>query len=207
MTPPAADFEEVGLRDGARVAIRPIDRADKALVAAAFAALSPDSRYRRFFTPLETLDEQWLRYLTEVDHHDHEALLAIEPETGTCVGVARFIRVETEVAEPAVAVADRWQRRGLGTALLERLADRARAEGIGRFSGTMLAENHKAIRLVEQLGAGAALERDRTEVRFEIELPERDGLGSALGELLRAVAAGLLAPARALAPRSQARDE
>jgi RimJ/RimL family protein N-acetyltransferase len=206
MTRPAPSDEEVRLRDGSRIAIRPIGPGDKALIAAAFAALSPESRYRRFFTPLETLDEQQLRYLTEVDHHDHEALIAIDPETGTCVGVARFIRIDAEVAEPAVAVADRWQRRGVGTALLERLADRARTEGIGRFSGTMLAENHKAIRLVEQLGDGA-LERDRTEVHFEVELPERGGLGSALDELLRAVAAGLLAPARALLPRSQARDE
>jgi GNAT superfamily N-acetyltransferase len=206
MTPPPATIDEVRLRDGARVAIRPIDAADKARVAAAFAELSPESRYRRFFTPLETLDDNRLRYLTVVDHHDHEALVAIEPETGTCVGVARFVRVDTEVAEPAVAVADRWQRRGLGVALLERLADRARAEGIARFSGTVLAENHKAIRLVEQLGAGA-LERDGAEVRFEGELPERAGLGSALAELFRAVAAGLLAPARALGPRAQAGDD
>jgi GNAT superfamily N-acetyltransferase len=195
---PAPTDEEVRLRDGSRVAIRPIAPGDKALIAAAFAALSPDSRYRRFFTPLEALDQPRLAYLTEIDHHDHEALVAIEPEDGTCVGVARFVRVDAEGAEPAVAVADRWQRRGLGTALLERVADRARAEGIVRFSGAVLAENHDAIRLVERL-AGGTLELQGPEVRFDVALPERAGVGSALRDLLRGVAAGLLAPARVLA--------
>jgi hypothetical protein len=65
MTPPPA-AHEVRLRDGARVAIGPIDAADKARVAAAFAELGPDSRYRRFFTPLEALDDDRLRPFTVV---------------------------------------------------------------------------------------------------------------------------------------------
>jgi GNAT superfamily N-acetyltransferase len=68
-----------------------------------------------------------------VNQHDQEALLAIGDRTGTCAGVARFVRVGAEVAEPAVGVADRWQRRGLGTELVERLAECARTEGITRF--------------------------------------------------------------------------
>ena len=178
-----------------RVSIRPIEPADKGLIVAAFAELGSDSRYRRFFTPLERLDDRWLAYLTEVDHHDHEALVAIEPETGACIGVARFVRVGAEVAEPAVAVIDRWQRRGLGVALLERLVDRALAEGITRFSGVVLAENREVLRLVERFGAGT-LEYSNSEVRFEIALTERADLASALRELIRALAGGLLAPAR-----------
>jgi RimJ/RimL family protein N-acetyltransferase len=198
MTPAAADSEEISLRDGSRAAIRPIEPADSALIATAFAELSAESRYRRFFTPLETLDERRLTYLTEVDHHDHEALVAIAPETGAAVGVARFVRVGADVAEPAVVVADRWQRRGLALALLERLADRARDEGIARFSGVVLADNHRAIELVARLGE-CTLEQASSEVRFEVALPERAGVGTALHDLLRAVAGGLLAPARVLA--------
>jgi hypothetical protein len=66
MTPPSADIDAVRLRGGARVAIRPIDAADKARVTAAFAELSPVSRHRRFFTPLEALDDERLRSLTVV---------------------------------------------------------------------------------------------------------------------------------------------
>lgn len=54
--------------------------------------LSPQSRYRRFLTPMSRLSPRLLRYLTEVDHHDHEALVAESPE-GDPVGVARIIRL------------------------------------------------------------------------------------------------------------------
>lgn len=129
---------EVRLADGSRVTLRAVEPEDKRLLAAAFDGLSEQSRYRRFFTPLRELDERQLTYLTEVDDHDHEALLAIDPRSGNCSGVARFVRVAAGVAEPAIVVADPWQRLGLGTALLEQLAARARDEGITRFSAVVL---------------------------------------------------------------------
>jgi GNAT superfamily N-acetyltransferase len=105
------------------------------------------------------LDERQLAYLTEVGHRDHEALLAIDPRTGSCAGVARFVRVGADVAEPAIVVADHWQRLGLGTALLEQLAARVREEGVTRFSAVLLAGNRDAIGLFENLGERGASRR------------------------------------------------
>jgi GNAT superfamily N-acetyltransferase len=73
--------------------------------------------------------------------------------SGSCAGVAPFVRVAGEAGEPAIVVGDRWQRLGLGTALLERPTERARAECATRFSGVVLAENEEAIRLLERHGA------------------------------------------------------
>jgi GNAT superfamily N-acetyltransferase len=190
--PLASRRGEVCLADGSRMTLRPVQPQDKPLLAAAFDELSERSRYRRFFTPLRELDERQLGYLTEVDHHDHEALLAIDTRSGCCAGVARFARVAADVAEPAVVVVDRWQRLGLGTALLERLAERAREEGVTRFAAVVLAENRDAISLVRNLG-DATRERSGDVLRFEIALPERTGAGPSLRALLRAAAAGLLA--------------
>jgi hypothetical protein len=69
---------------------------------------------RRFLAPHGRLTESELRYFTEVDHHDHEALVAIDPNTGHCTGVARYVRSTDDpaVAELAVAVVDGWQRQG-----------------------------------------------------------------------------------------------
>ena len=184
---------DVRLTDGSRITIRPVQSDDKPLLADAFAKLSGESRYRRFFTPLRELSAKQLAYLTELDHHDHEALLALDAPDGACVGVARFVRVASEVAEPAVVVADRCQRRGLGTMLLEQLADRARAEGITRFSAIVLAGNRDAIRLLERLG-DATREDDGDVLHFDIALPDTGGAGPTLRGLLRAAAAGLLAP-------------
>jgi hypothetical protein len=109
------------------------------------------------------------------------------------------------VAEPAVVVVDRWQRRGLGAALLERMADRARAEGVGRFAGVVLAQNREAIGLIESLGAVPG-ECSGPELRFDVVLPQRAGAGAALLELLRAAGAGILAPVRVVAGRRSSDD-
>jgi GNAT superfamily N-acetyltransferase len=77
-----------------------------------------------------------VRYLTEVDHHDHEAIVALDEESGEGIGVARYVRTRErpEVAEVAVTVVDDWQGRGLGTRLLEVVSARAREEDIRSFT-------------------------------------------------------------------------
>src|SRR5688500_15949518 len=123
MTVPSA----IRLRDGSQVAVRPIEADDKARLKAGFERLSMESRYRRFFSPLPRLSASQLRYLTEVDHHDHEALVATDAG-GDIIAVARYVRSQEEpqVAEVAVTVVDDLQGRGLGSALQDALADRAR---------------------------------------------------------------------------------
>ncbi len=132
-------------------ALRPDDAPG---LAEAYEQLSDTSRYRRFFTAQPHLSEQSLAFLTGVDHHDHEALVAVAPGSGQPVGVARFIRSprEPDQAEVAVTVLDSWQRRGLGTVLLCELAQRAEEEGIRYFVAEILAENRPMLTLARQLG-------------------------------------------------------
>lgn len=106
------------LRDGSRVAIRPVEPDDREMLAEGFGRLSTESRYRRFFTPLPELSERQLNYLTHLDRHDHEALVTLDPATGECVGVARFVRIAPGVAEPAIVLADAWQGRHLALVFL-----------------------------------------------------------------------------------------
>ena len=117
----------IELRDGSRVRIRQCRRTDRDLLVRGFERLSPESRYRRFLTPMHELDQKTLRYLTDLDHRDHEAMFALD-ESGEGVGVARYVRsaVRPDTAEVAVAVVDAWQGRGLGTLLLQAISVRAR---------------------------------------------------------------------------------
>jgi GNAT superfamily N-acetyltransferase len=110
-----------------------------------FERLSPESRYRRFLAPMPEMTEATVRYLTEIDHHKHEAMIALDEQTGEEMGVARYVRDpdHPDVAEVAVTVIDDWQGRGLGTLLLEVISARARAEGITRFTALMLATNRE----------------------------------------------------------------
>jgi hypothetical protein len=73
------------------VRIRQAHRTDRDLLARGFERLSPESRYRRFLTPMHELDQKTLRYLTDLDHRDHEAMFALD-ESGEGVGVARYVR-------------------------------------------------------------------------------------------------------------------
>ena len=189
--PPPPSEILLTLRDGSRVTVRPIRPQDAAALRAGFERLSQESRYRRFLSPMaEASSEPMLRYLTEVDHHDHEALIAAGAD-GTLVGVARSVRSRSDprVAEMAVTVADDWQGRGLGTALLELLADRARAEGISRFTALVLTSNREMLDLLEGLGPVRLLEREPGTIELEITLPGH-GTGPHLRELLRGSASG-----------------
>jgi RimJ/RimL family protein N-acetyltransferase len=191
------DPDQLQLKDGTRIYIRPITPEDRAALAAGFERLSDESRYRRFFTALNELSEQQLEYLTNVDHHDHEALVAVDASTDQGIGVARFVRVADEVAEPAIVVADEWQRRGVAGHLLEALAARAREEGIGQFVAPVLAQNTAAIEAFERLGA-ATFEPQGIEGELTIDLIEPTDARSPLREFLRAIASGAVAPARGL---------
>jgi nucleotide-binding universal stress UspA family protein/GNAT superfamily N-acetyltransferase len=188
------------LRDGARVTIRPIEPEDREELAAGFERLSPESRYRRFFGPMNQLRPRDLDYLTRVDHHDHEALVALD-EAGQGIGVARYVRTEPGEAEPAVVVADDWQRRGVGARLVDLLAERALEEGIATFRAPVLAQNADAIALLKRLGEASTTHLGR-EVELEIALgaPEEAGTRD-LRDTLREVAAGTLAPGRTLLHR------
>jgi len=191
------------LKTGQEVLVRPIRPQDSKGLLEGFQRLSPESRYRRFLAPMARLGRAQLKYLTEVDHHDHEALLAIDPDTRNGLGVARFVRSRDDpaVAEVAIAVADDWQGRGLGTALLQDLAGRAREEGIRRFSASVLAENSALIEMVFKLGDAQVTSRHEGLVELLLDLP-RKGITETLRHTVRAAARGELRLSDARARRA-----
>jgi RimJ/RimL family protein N-acetyltransferase len=160
----------VVLRDGSLVLIRQIHAADAPLLADIFGQLSDTSRWMQFLAAKKELSAAELRYLTDVDHHDHEALAALDPAGGG-VGVARYIRHTTDpqAAEVAVTVVDGWQGRGLGTELLIQLSGRARQEGIGRFTAVASAGNAAAAGLLRTMHANL-VGRGYDTVEYEINL-------------------------------------
>jgi RimJ/RimL family protein N-acetyltransferase len=155
-TPPQPPYqiEAVALEDGTVVAVRPVAPDDAARIDAFVDALSEESAHRRFLGAKRRLTRKEIRYLTEVDHRDHEALVALDRSTGAPLGVARYIRAadRPDTAELAVVVGDAWQGRGLGRAMVARLADRARANGIRRGRAVVLAQNARALRLLDTIG-------------------------------------------------------
>jgi len=177
--------ELIALRDGPRVHIRPVRRGDRDRFEDGFTRLSAESRYRRFLGFKKRLSEDELRFFTEVDHHDHEAIGAHDAYTRDGVGVARYVRgADHSAAEASVAVIDAWQGRGVGRVLLDRLAARACAEGVERFVAALLPENRAMRTLFERLGPVTAHHADGM-LELEIAL---------LDEAAPAATAGPVAP-------------
>ncbi|QVL48341.1 MAG: GNAT family N-acetyltransferase [Thiocapsa sp.] len=177
--------EAVRLKDGTFCRICPIERDDPAIVTACFDGLSNASRRLRFFGAKRVLTEADLAYLTGADGHDHLAFAALRrtvsggsPEV---LGVARCIRSKSgsepvsepvsETAELAMAVVDRAQGNGVGTALLEHLIEEAREQGIRRFRCEVLADNEGMRALARRLG-GHPVWLDDGTLEYDCALPE-----------------------------------
>ena len=166
----------VVLRDGTRALIRWIGPEDRGRLKAGFESASAESIYLRFLAPHPRLSSSELQYLTAVDHVRHEALIAVDPDIGQSFGTARYIRSDDDpaTAEFAIGVGDRWMRIGLGAALLEALARRAREEGITRFTGLIHSENQAIRRLVEKvIGPFTTSSAGAGALEMTIDLGER----------------------------------
>jgi GNAT superfamily N-acetyltransferase len=169
-------MERVRLRDGTEVLIRPVEPDDKPLFEAGWERFGDDSRYRRFMAAKPDLTDRDLAFFTEVDHVDHEALGAIDPVTGSGLGVARYIRdpARPDAAEAAVSVIDSWQGRGVGSVLLCRLAALARARGIRTFTAALFASNRSMLRLFKRVGTVRTRVAEGPALEIDVELATAD---------------------------------
>ena len=203
---------QVVLRDGSPAVIRQV-HSDAPLLADGFTRLSAASRWMRFLRPEDELSPAELRYCTKVDHHDHEALGALDDRTGRRVGIARYVRHagDSQTAEIAVTVVSAWQGRGLGTELLTRLADCAHAEGVRRFTA-LVADDHAAMAGLLRSMRARLLRRNPRNAEYEICLsPGGDGpqeVTEGLEDELRRWAPARLGvtPAQAEVPQSSSAD-
>jgi RimJ/RimL family protein N-acetyltransferase len=141
-------------RDGTQLYVRHVKPGDKELIRKAWLHLSQESQRKRFLSAKPRLTGSDLRYLTEIDGHDHVALIAVRlDDPKRLVAVARYVRLAGDpgTAEVAVTVADPMQGQGIGTKLGVLLADEARGRGVQRFSASVLTDNRPALRLMATL--------------------------------------------------------
>jgi RimJ/RimL family protein N-acetyltransferase len=167
----------VRLPDGSTVTVRAIHRTDRDLLLDHFAHLGADARLRRFLAPVQHLTAEQVDYFTHPDHRRHEALFALDDD-GRPVGVARYISSpeHPETAELAVAVVDGWRGRGVGRALVDELALRARQAGVTRFVALMLPDNRAMRHILAKLGPVQVLDRDPTSI--EVSVPLTSGVST-----------------------------
>lgn len=169
MTTVALPHDEVALRDGTRLEVRPMHRTDAGRLVRFHHTLSPETIRLRFFTFHPELSPRELDRFTHVDHRDREALVAVVDDE--IVAVARYdLQPHGASAEVAMVVADGWQGRGLGTVLFRALVERARAVGIDRFVADTLGDNHRMLKVFNHAGLPIAHRFEDGLVHLTMEL-------------------------------------
>ncbi len=198
--------QAVRLPGGERLTFRVVRPQDAGALQAYFRGLSNESRYRRFLGALAELTASQLARLAAMDGSDDLALLAFA-ETGatSCLVGEAVLASEPGSArsEFALSVADAWQRRGLGTALLADLECRARMRGARHLYGDVLRANAPMKNLARK--AGYALRSPFTDARlieiskdFAVTAPDppcRERLAQSMPIPDRRVARSLAGPA------------
>jgi GNAT superfamily N-acetyltransferase len=145
----------------AAVRVRAVDHSDVGGLERMFGALSDDSLYFRFFSPLPRVPSSLLRQIAEVDHDRTETLVAVHGDA--IVAVASYgestahARSATREAELSIVVADAWHRRGIGMRLLRAIAALAFERGFGTLVATTLPTNRAALGLVTKIAPAAAV--------------------------------------------------
>jgi len=151
-TPPT---EDVVLRDGSTLRLRPPTAEDEGVLISFFEALSPESRYLRFHGAT-MIGRPTVSVALETDWARRGSLLGeLVDDTATLrpVALATYVRLrDPSRAEVAFAVADELHGRGIGTRLLERLAEHASAVGIEEFVAEVLPGNAAMLRVFDDAG-------------------------------------------------------
>lgn len=139
--------------DGTRIFVRPLVPEDAALYPDFASEVTPDDARLRFFAPVSELSGARIAELTHIDYDRAMAFVAIEEATGRLLGVVRMhIDDNREGAEYAVIVRSHLKGHGLGWLLMQRMIDYARAAGLRRIHGQVLAENTTMLQMCAEFG-------------------------------------------------------
>lgn len=143
------------LADGEKLTLRHIVPTDVAKEQAFVRGLSPESSYLRFHSTINDLNKKELKELTEPDSRNEVAMVVLRGgETGEEeIGAARYV-IDPDRAncEFAIVVADAWQKRGIGTRLMNALITHLRASGVKQITGSVIKSNSAMRKFIKQMG-------------------------------------------------------
>jgi acetyl coenzyme A synthetase (ADP forming)-like protein len=156
------------LRDGSVATVRDAGPQDRDAVERFFRSLSPEASRHRFFcsgdVPAGVVD----RLCNGAQPAEGLTLLAVRGDS--LLGTASYLKTTDRVAEAAFAVDDHYAGKGIATGLLERLAERAAAEGFERFQATTLADNAAMLAVFRDSGFTIRSKPDAGIVDVELSL-------------------------------------
>ncbi|SEA09275.1 GNAT family N-acetyltransferase [Microbulbifer marinus] len=168
------ESETVTLGNGRRVMIRPVCRNDGQLEKDLIEGLSPETRRDRFIGGSCKASEKLIELLTDNDHQQHEAFIAVadSDHAQRAVAVAHYaLDDDGHGCECAVVVSDAWQGLGLGSRMLQRLIDSAREHNLDRIYSIESADNVRVKGFAKSMGFSCKADpRDYTLLTYSLDL-------------------------------------
>ncbi|WP_437775977.1 GNAT family N-acetyltransferase [Sorangium sp. So ce1097] len=148
------------LPSGEDLLCRPVRLSDEAALQDLFYRLSDESTYRRFMSHKREHHHEEMQQLVNLDYDQNMAIVACAgPEHETIIGMARYdVDPKNNLADVAFVVRDEWQGKGVGTLLMRRMAEIARARGISGFEADVLLTNKAMMRVLEKSGLRLCLD-------------------------------------------------
>lgn len=143
------------LENGSTISIRPVRPEDARMTQDFVRNLSSQSKYFRFMQHIRELTIQTLARLTQIDYDREMTFVATDHDNHLekCIGVAHYItNPDRESCEFAIAVADDWQNKGVGSRLMKSLCSEAKAQGLSSIIGAVLATNTAMLEMTYHLG-------------------------------------------------------
>ena len=160
------------LRDGSVAAVRPTTASDCTSLRRFFDKMSPESRRQRFLGVGFPSDALIARFADSSHPAEQLTLVAVREIAGVLrpIAVASYVAINRVSAEAAFAVADGWHGKGLGTALLERLAVAATGQGFQSLDASTLPDNHAMLEVFRDSGFALRSRSDQGVVDVRLDL-------------------------------------
>jgi RimJ/RimL family protein N-acetyltransferase len=160
------------LRNGQWIEIRALRPQDRDDLIAAVSRTSSESLYRRFFAIRRHFTETEESFYLNVDFVSHVALIALADENGqpVIIGGGRYVVGEPGQAEVAFTVVDKYQRQGIGAALLRHLAIIAKQAGLRELVAYVMAENRAMLKVFEKSGLKCTAKREAGSIFVRLGL-------------------------------------
>ncbi|MBL8711118.1 MAG: bifunctional acetate--CoA ligase family protein/GNAT family N-acetyltransferase [Rhodospirillaceae bacterium] len=150
--------------DGRAFLLRPIMPEDEPQVQALIRRLSPEAIRFRFFSSMRELSHRDAARFTQIDYDREMALILTEPGNAGEARIFGVVRLmadpDNETAEYSIVIEDALTGRGMGTALMHRILDYAKARGIGEVFGHVMKENANMLAICQALGFSVAQQPD-----------------------------------------------
>jgi acetyl coenzyme A synthetase (ADP forming)-like protein len=164
---PAQYETEILLKDGSKILLRPIKEDDVERWLDFISRLSDRTKYLRFHSVPKLGREDAIRFCS-VNYDNAFAFVAevLRDQRRDIIAIGRYYRIPYKPsAEVAFVIEDAYQGKGIGTKLMEWLANVARDNGITTFEASVLAENREMMNVFKDYGFHVTSKREENEYR------------------------------------------